>query len=73
MLAGLVASFAASGQVTAVSAQGYNNRAPDPNTPRIMVAALKSSGGEDRVLLERLVVEITGRPVQSAGRWGARR
>jgi lipopolysaccharide biosynthesis regulator YciM len=46
MLAGLVAGFAASGQVTAVSAQGYQTRAPDPNTPRIMVAALKSSGGD---------------------------
>ena len=29
--------------------------------------ALKSSGGDERVLLERLVVELTGRPVQK--RW----
>jgi len=29
--------------------------------------ALKSSGGEPRVLLERLVVELTGRPVASRG------
>lgn len=29
--------------------------------------ALKSSGGEDRVLLERLIVELTGRPVASRG------
>lgn len=29
--------------------------------------ALKSSGGETRVLLERLVVELTGRPVASRG------
>jgi DNA polymerase-3 subunit delta len=34
--------------------------------------ALKSSGGDDRVLLERLVVELTGRPV-SQQRWGGRR
>lgn len=45
-LAGLLAGLAASGQVTAVSAQGYNTRSPDPTTPRIMVAALKSSGGD---------------------------
>ncbi|HET7458956.1 MAG TPA: tetratricopeptide repeat protein [Gemmatimonadaceae bacterium] len=46
-LAGLLAGFAASGQVAAVSAQGYNaNRSPDPNTPRIMVPALKASGGD---------------------------
>lgn len=31
--------------------------------------ALKSSGGDDRVLVERLVVELTGRPVSSQ-RWG---
>jgi hypothetical protein len=31
--------------------------------------ALKSSGGDDRVLVERLVVELTGRPVPSQ-RWG---
>jgi DNA polymerase III delta subunit len=33
--------------------------------------ALKSSGGEDRVLLERLVVELTGRPLPSnrGGGW----
>jgi DNA polymerase-3 subunit delta len=30
--------------------------------------ALKSSGGDDRVLLERLVVELTGRPI-AQGRW----
>ena len=29
--------------------------------------ALKSSGGDDQVLLERLVVELTGRPVGRAG------
>jgi DNA polymerase-3 subunit delta len=29
--------------------------------------ALKSSGGEDRVLLERLVVELTGRPIAPRG------
>lgn len=29
--------------------------------------ALKSSGGEDQVLVERLVVELTGRPVPRAG------
>jgi hypothetical protein len=36
--------------------------------------ALKSSGGEDRVLIERLVVELTGRPV-ARPRWagGGRR
>ena len=32
--------------------------------------ALKSSGGDDQVLLERLVVELTGRPVGRGGRWG---
>jgi DNA polymerase III subunit delta len=31
--------------------------------------ALKSSGGDPRVLLERLVVELTGRPVASRGGW----
>jgi DNA polymerase III delta subunit len=35
--------------------------------------ALKSSGGDERVLLERLVVEITGRPLASQGRWAGRR
>jgi DNA polymerase-3 subunit delta len=34
--------------------------------------ALKSSGGEDRVLIERLVVELTGRPVPQRG-WTGRR
>jgi len=34
--------------------------------------ALKSSGGEERVLLERLVVELTGRPVPRTG-WGGGR
>jgi DNA polymerase III delta subunit len=33
--------------------------------------ALKSSGGEDRVLLERLVVELTGKPLPTQrGGWG---
>jgi DNA polymerase III delta subunit len=33
--------------------------------------ALKSSGGEERVLLERLVVELTGKPLPSQrGGWG---
>lgn len=32
--------------------------------------ALKSSGGDDRVLIERLVVELAGRPLpQQRGRW----
>lgn len=31
--------------------------------------ALKSSGGEERILLERLIVELTGRPVQSPRNW----
>jgi DNA polymerase III delta subunit len=31
--------------------------------------ALKSSGGDDRVLMERLVVELTGRPVARGGGW----
>jgi len=32
--------------------------------------ALKSSGGDDRVLVERLVVELTGRPLPAQkGRW----
>jgi hypothetical protein len=35
--------------------------------------ALKSSGGEIRVLLERLVVELTGRPVPKQGQWGGGR
>jgi DNA polymerase-3 subunit delta len=34
--------------------------------------ALKSSGGEDQVLLERLVVELTGRPVSRGGGFGRR-
>ena len=33
--------------------------------------ALKSSGGDDQVLLERLVVELTGRPVGRGGFGGA--
>lgn len=32
--------------------------------------ALKSSGGEEQVLIERLVVELTGRPI-ARGRWGS--
>jgi len=35
--------------------------------------ALKSSAGEDRVLLERLVIELTGRPVQRTGYGGRKR
>lgn len=31
--------------------------------------ALKSSGGEDRILVERLVVELTGKPVAQRGGW----
>lgn len=31
--------------------------------------ALKSSGGDDRVLVERLVFELTGRPLQQRGGW----
>ncbi|MCC7008338.1 MAG: DNA polymerase III subunit delta [Acidobacteria bacterium] len=34
--------------------------------------ALKSSGGDDRVLMERLVVELTGRPLPQRG-WSGRR
>ncbi len=34
--------------------------------------ALKSSGGEDQVLVERLVVELTGRPVARGGGYGRR-
>lgn len=34
--------------------------------------ALKSSGGEERVLLERLVVELTGKPLPAARGWGGR-
>jgi len=34
--------------------------------------ALKSSGGEDRMLLERLVMDLTGRPVPQRGGWGRR-
>ena len=33
--------------------------------------ALKSSGGDERVLLERLVVELTGRPLAAAAAGGA--
>jgi DNA polymerase III delta subunit len=50
----------------------------DPNRVRAAIdallrtdLALKSSGGEDRVLLERLIVELTGRPMASRG-WGGR-
>jgi len=35
--------------------------------------ALKSSGGDERVLVERLVVELTGRPLPAQQGWGARR
>jgi DNA polymerase-3 subunit delta len=35
--------------------------------------ALKRSGGDERVLLERLVVELTGRPVSRQGGWHGRR
>jgi DNA polymerase-3 subunit delta len=31
--------------------------------------ALKSSGGDDRVLMERLVVELTGRPIGQSRGW----
>jgi len=31
--------------------------------------ALKSSGGEERALLERLVIELTGRPIPKPA-WG---
>src|SRR4029079_16358455 len=31
--------------------------------------ALKSSGGDDRVLIERLVVELTGRPLPARRGW----
>jgi DNA polymerase III delta subunit len=34
--------------------------------------ALKSSGGEDRVLLERLVIELTGKRLPPSRGWGAR-
>jgi DNA polymerase III delta subunit len=34
--------------------------------------ALKSSGGEDRVLLERLVVELTGKRLPPSRGWGGR-
>jgi DNA polymerase III delta subunit len=34
--------------------------------------ALKSSGGEDRVLLERLVIELTGRRLPPSRGWGGR-
>jgi len=33
--------------------------------------ALKSSGGDERILVERLVVELTGRPLQQRG-WSRR-
>jgi DNA polymerase-3 subunit delta len=35
--------------------------------------ALKRSGGDDRVLVERLVVELTGRPLPARRGWGSRR
>ena len=35
--------------------------------------ALKSSGGDERVLVERLVVELTGRPIQTQQGWSGRR
>jgi DNA polymerase-3 subunit delta len=35
--------------------------------------ALKRSGGDDRVLVERLVVELTGRPQPARRTWGGRR
>jgi DNA polymerase III delta subunit len=35
--------------------------------------ALKSSGGDERVLVERLVVELTGRPVPRQAPWGSGR
>ncbi len=36
--------------------------------------ALKSSGGDDRALLERLIVELAGRPLaRTGGGWGGRR
>lgn len=31
--------------------------------------ALKSSGGDPRILVERLIVELTGRPIQTRGGW----
>jgi DNA polymerase-3 subunit delta len=34
--------------------------------------ALKSSGGDDRVLIERLVVDLTGRPIGQPGGWSRR-
>ena len=34
--------------------------------------ALKSSGGDDRVLIERLVVDLTGRPIAGPGGWSRR-
>ncbi len=34
--------------------------------------ALKSSGGDERVLVERLVVELTGKPI-ARPQWGSRR
>jgi len=34
--------------------------------------ALKSSGGDERVLVERLVVELTGRPLPAQQGWGRR-
>lgn len=52
--------------------------APERVTPAIEALlrtdlALKSSGGDDRVLVERLVVELTGRPVPRQAPWGAGR
>ena len=35
--------------------------------------ALKSSGGDDRMLIERLVVDLTGRPLSQRGGWSGRR
>jgi hypothetical protein len=35
--------------------------------------ALKRSGGDDRVLVERLVVELTGRPQPARRAWDSRR
>jgi DNA polymerase III delta subunit len=35
--------------------------------------ALKSSGGEERMLVERLVMDLTGRPIAQRGGWGGRR
>jgi len=35
--------------------------------------ALKSSGGEERMLVERLVMDLTGRSIAQRGGWGGRR